>query len=292
MAKHGPLKIVFEDASKPFGTEKNPPKFQPEGDVDQLLDDAKKVEPMLPDIACSIIEKANEDLRTLGMPTIKLRQSYKLGPTKTKERILEKADGEYEGLLAAIRDITRAQLGLKDNRQIAALCTVMEWAAHEHIPLPHGAQIVITSNRFEKPTPTGYSSFKANIAIPMPGEPGRWHVVELMTVNTNFEHAIATTTDNKLKKNSHGVYETERTLEDKARSTELTKESALYYGRVIKMGNELHQKARKEFGLDDIDFKPFINLRHQETEKAWQKKLEEEEGYSYEIIENKGNNYD
>ncbi len=274
--KHIPVLHIEFGKTSYFG-EKSPSSLQPAGaNVDELIKYAKLAEPMMDNIMRALIKKANIDINTInktpetleklgldpkgnGIPTIDYK-SYKLADTKRRDRIIEKAGGEYEGDFRDIRDIARGQVRLEDLNQIAALASVMQWSKDYDVDLPHDARVTVASNRFKKPTDTGYSSFKINVTIPVFD---RHHTVEYQLVHGEFEDRISSDTKNRFHTNSHDSYALERTFQDFARdpNASLTPKTFKRFQQANAVCKAIHEKARKATRLDDIQFKPFERLR-------------------------------
>ncbi len=252
MVSHIPLKVNFDIQAKGIFDEKIPI-LQPVEcqNAELLIADAKKVEPLIKNIDLALIRKANEILLSEECEAIKTYQ-FELAETKGKTRILQKAEGEHENSYLDIRDVARSSINMFYNKQVAALCTVVDWAKEYNVELPHGARIVISDNRFKKPTGSGYSSHKANIAIPIPDEPGRWHIVETMIKHDDFEKEIQTNKKNRFDANSHEAYEKLRFLQTVGMRRVLTRPEAVLVGKMTSICRSIHNDARNRFNLDQI----------------------------------------
>ncbi len=248
------LRINFLDSTTAFPD--GIPKTQSSNTPEQLKADGAKVRDLVPSIVSALIETANEDLFQNGCFKPIINSSFGMAAPKSEARMLEKARDEYQGVYVDLRDVERGSIDLRRPEHIAAFCTVLDWAKENQVQLPHGAVICIVENRFSNPTDTGYSSHKANIVIPIPDEPGRHHIVELMTVHGGFEEYI------KLHK-SHQYYENERTLRGYLMTHGDTYEPAI--GKLAiqqrRILLKMHADGRKLCNFDQIDFKPFIEHR-------------------------------
>lgn len=260
------LQVDFKSYSSAFpnGVPKTQSATTPEG----LEADGAKVRGLIRSIVSALVETANYDLAQKGYSRFIEMSSFRLADPKTRERMDEKAHDEYEGSYVDLRDVERCCVDLRRPEHIAAFCSVLDWAKGEHVELPHGAVICIAENRFIKPTDSGYSSHKVNIVIPIPGEPGRHHIIELMTVHGEFEHIIANDKNNRLRMGSHDVYNVKRKLDGRVATGRFSPSMIKYYAHVSRITNEIHANARRACNFDEIDFKPFEELRQQETLEA------------------------
>lgn len=254
-----PLKLDFKVRSDHFPN--GIPRTQSAETPEELVDDSMKVAHLVPDIVRALINTANDDLTELGYRGSIHIKSLKKAPPKTLKRINEKAADEYEGNYTDIRDVDRQSMDLRKPHHLAAFCSAVEWAEKEKVELPHGAYITITENRFKRPTSTGYCSHKANIAIPIPGEPGRHHIVELMTVHGGFEKQIKTDKKNRFGVDSHGAYGIERVLRGKAQNTVLTPDAIKIWRESSKICLQIHARAHRDHQFDEINFESFEHLR-------------------------------
>lgn len=261
------LKINFLGSTTAFPG--SVPRTQSSNTPEVLLEDGAKVRDLVRPIVASLVETANEDLFQLGHYTPIVMPKFEMADPKSLKRMQEKARDEYQGSYVDLRDVERGSLDLRRPEHIAAFCTVVDWAKENRVELPHGAVICIAENRFLHPTDTGYSSHKANIVIPIPGEPGRHHIVELMTKHGGFEDYIE---ENK----SHQYYENERTLKGYIMTHSDSYEPAI--GKLLLQQSRIllriHADGRRLCNFNDINFTPFKNQREKVSQEELQAALD------------------
>lgn len=267
------------------------PEFQPSlpsffSDEDKIAaykSDAMVVTPYIRDIALYLMREARKDYDVMVDPThvgvLNVGQ-YDCGDIKCDSRIIRKATREKRGSEGEpryddVRDYGRARIYCNSPGEVAVLTQVCEWAYYADVPLPLGARIIDVENRFEKPTPSGYRSLKANIAIPLPdAQPRPFHIIELQVLHRGFEEEIERERRNKFHRNSHEAYEGEREMTERFWTEEsfwkvsdihgttgLSYEVARRYGDMIRACRDIHAKAAAHHGLNDIDFEPFFLRR-------------------------------
>ena len=249
------------------------PRTQSSTDPLALHEDGKKIAPLIRPIVSAIAETTNHVLLSNGYVRAVEMSGYHEGPPKTIDRMGEKARDEYEGSYVDIRDVRRCQMDLRDPVQIAAFCATVDWIKKEEVPLPGGAFICIAENRFDTPTDSGYSSHKANIVIPIPGEPGRHHIIELMTVHGEFERMIENDKNNRLGRGSHEAYDIKRKLDGQIATGRFSPSMIKYYATVDRVTKQIHAKAREACSFNDINCKPFEEFLAKETMQAYEKAL-------------------
>ena len=253
----------------PGGVPKTQSSTTPEG----LQEDGEKIAKLIRPIVSAIAETASFAMLSKGhVNTIEMR-AFQEGPPKTMFRMNEKARDEYEGSYVDIRDARRCRMDLRDPTQIAAFCATVDWIKKEEVPLPHGAFICIAENRFVKPTDSGYSSHKANIVVPIPDEPDRHHIFELMTVHGEFERMIESDKKNRLSMGSHGAYDVKRKLDGMLATGRFEPDMIKYYAMVDRVTKQIHAKARQACDFSQIDCSPFEKFLANETLEAYERAL-------------------
>jgi len=263
------LKIDFDSqvAAFPDGI----PKTQCSNTAEGLREDGAKIRPLVKSIVSALINTANEDLECLGYFDYILMGSFEMAKPKAISRMNDKADEDYEGSFVDIRDAERGSVDLRRPEHIAAFCSVVDWAHQNKVVLPHNAVICITDNRFRNPTESGYSSHKANIVVPIPGEPGRHHIFELMTKNGEFERIIEQDKKNRLERGSHEAYDLKRRLDGRYNLGKFKPQDAMFYAQVYNIIHQIHANARRICRFDEIDFEPF--MKHREAESLEELKM-------------------
>lgn len=239
------------------------------------MEDALKVQPLMREIVTPLIEKSNQILQNVKPSSFIRTRCYRQGPVKNMVRLKQKAENDYKGNFVEIKDVVRGCFELDDNLKIAAVSSVLDWACENEVPLPHGARVVISDNRFKDPTETGYSSHKANIAIPIPDEPGRWHISELMLYHSGFEKQIKEDKKNKFSSNSHESYEKLRYLKGIAKNRGLTRDEAKSFGFLRRALKDIHRNARKAYCIDDIE-NPLQKFSSRLQKETWAQYFAEE----------------
>lgn len=244
--------------------------------------DAQLVMPRLRDVTVFLMREARKDYELLVDPIeagVLCTSQYDEGKIKCDARIVDKASREKcdtsgRARFDDILDYGRSRVFGRNGGEIGALCGVFEWAEYAGIELPHGARVVDVENRYPKPTPSGYRSLKANIAIPIPDAPRPYHIVELQVLHKGFEAEIETMRRNKFSRNSHESYQGGREMEGRfwhdesfwkpdkrTGTTQLSYEVAKRYAELVRTCKDIHSKAAEKFGLNKIDFDPFFYHR-------------------------------
>lgn len=287
-ARRTDLNKSFVQASDYFGEclptmQPSLPGFlMPEEKIAMYKADALLVMPKLRDIAIFLMREARNDYEILVDPIetgILTVGQYNPGEIKKDERIRQKAEREKRDTddtprYDDIRDYGRSRTYVNNPNEVAAMCEVFEWAEYAEVELPHGARVIDVENRFAKPTPSGYRSLKANIAIPMIDAPRPYHIVELQVQHKGFETEIEQMRKNRFHRNSHEAYQGGREMEGRFwteesfwksnnsfGTTQLSYEVAKRYGEMIRVCKDIHGKAAQKFGLNNIDFDPFFKRR-------------------------------
>ena len=252
--------------------------------AEDLIRDAQKVEHLLQEIVRALIHKANETIDITNKGEIKTG-CFNMAETKSFDRINHKAKNEYDGNFNDIRDVARGAVKLNDCEKIGALSAVLDWAYKNQVELPGGAMIVVSEDRFTKPLSSGYSSHKVNIAIPIPGEQGRWHIAEVMLMHDKFEKDIKANKRNKFYDNSHEAYEKFRYLEGIANDRPLTREEAEVLGKIQRALNKIHMKAREDNKLDEIAgySKTYRNKLDKEAFEAFNNEMNSMENETHDL---------
>lgn len=264
----------------------NLPRQQPTNDCAELLEDAVIIQKLLPSLANKAIQDARYDMDLMRIPAAKRslgKKSIEIGDLKTLIRMQKKAVETYAGGAYDIKDCARARIHCDTAQEIAAVCAQFESYEHGKIALPGGAYVIRTVNQFENPTPTGHSSFKANIAIPL-GEksPRPYHIVEIMVVHAPFEAAIKNakmsraivTHPDQEPDTSHNAYETTREMDDRFRRADAPISQDIYKRRAMITHDcrLMHDKARTDHHLDDVMrfLQVYRELKHQYGNNAAQ----------------------
>jgi len=287
MPNNKKLKTNFRKHPECFPDGK-PKKKQYTDDLITLLHDGNKVEDLQLDIFRALMKTANEDLHSLGHRTQIKSKSFEMGPHKEScndneqgepfegnpasiNRLYDKADTKYEGHFSGILDYRRSRINLNSPTQIAALCSVMEWCEQYDVELPHGAVIIDTDNRFKYPSNTGHSMYAANIAIPIPNKPDKYHIVEMVITHEGFEKSIKAD-------ESHETYEKERKLRKRAQTDKpLNEDAGKYWTKIIRTARNLHNRWRKHYKLDEIPFEKFERLRGRTAQEDFDNALKNEQ---------------
>ena len=223
----------------------------------RLIADAKAVEPVLKQIIAPFVKSHTSDLLLQSTSSDRLVNFFKAGPTKSETRLLEKG-ASYDFDLANVRDIARCEMAGTTHDEIAALCAILEDFKLRKTRLNGNAYVSYIENRFQAPTPTGYRSFQAFVAIPVPGA-DRFHVAEIMVRHRQFEQLIETNKNNRLGAGSHELYQRIRFMEERYQNEEMPNDMALELVKNRRKITTLHRECAEACGLDKKpDFDRFL----------------------------------
>ncbi len=258
------------------------PETQPE--LDPSLSDEEKIAlykadasacmPKLKDIAVFILREAREDYETVTSDfnhSLSM-SSYDPGDLKKDDRIVKKATVEKRGKdgeprFDDIRDYGRSRVFGQTPDECAAVCEVVNWASYaDGRKLPHNALVIDIDDRFSNPTPSGYRSYKATLAIPLDESESErpYHIVELQVQHHGFEMEIKFhPAKNRFHQDSHDAYKNVRTMNERFKQGDCTWDTALakHLGAYIRTCQAIHQSAAEHSGLDRYDPDKFLKRR-------------------------------
>ena len=253
----------------------------------------------LRDIANFVIEEARKDYEevTSDFTHNMNAGSYEAGALKKDSRIYPKAREEKKGKKGEprfddLRDYGRGRIFGNNPEEVASVCEVINWASYaDGRKLPHQALVIDIDDRIQNPTPSGYRSFKATLAIPMSEEESErpYHIVELQVQHYGFEQEIKYhPARNRFGTDSHDTYKHIREMERRFKEGNVTWSTALakQYGAYIRTCKSIHEQAAEHADLHRYDPSPFRNKRFQMALNQSYGEMEEQEvGVSQELKE-------
>lgn len=173
----------------------------------------------------------------LGLPETALVR----GPMKRPERILEKANGRFNGAIEKVGDITRCRILFNDPAQIVALRRLLQSNARfKETWEDHGITLKEIDDSFLNPKDHGHIGFDLKAAVDL-GK-GRKAISEIQFMHEHMQITDFVT---------HVAYEEMRTIRDRAqtenRSLTFNEETSVKgYARVIKT---LYEADSWNYGL-------------------------------------------
>ena len=235
----------------------------------KFLADAKRIDPILRDIALFIkgeadidINQARDDriLSVLGKD--RRHQNYGIpktrivkGPDKEQDRLIKKSLDENDGNFDDIKDVARYAIEGETADEVAALCIVMKWLKESKFVLPGGARVLSFTNRFIRSTGSRYRSGIATIFIPDPEDEKGYVIAEIQIRHKGFERDIEM--GRKSKQMSRETYKRIRAYEERYADGAWPEDILKKYKHEHAMSAKIHDGATKQ---NDIDLDAMLLL--------------------------------